>query len=197
MPTPSTTKKEPAKQLSLAMRLTMAQNEINAPKSRFNKFGGYKYRSAEDIFNAAKPVCLKYGLLLTVTDSISIIGDIPHIISTATITDSISSEPPISTTAYARIEAQKKGMDQSQLCGSASTYARKYALNGLFCIDDSADDPDTGTANLQASVDTAIKSLAECKSREEISAVYQNSQQFHQDSRFNEALKAACAKFPK
>ena len=119
-------------------RVVKAQSEIKAPKNQFNKFGGYKYRSCEDILEAAKPVCAANGLLLTVCDEIVQIGERYYIKATATLRDTESNEF-ISNDAYAREAAEKKGQDDSQITGTASSYARKYALNGLFCIDDTKD----------------------------------------------------------
>jgi len=118
------------------MKLAIIQNEIKAPKGQFNNFGKYKYRSCEDIVEAAKPVLLKYGFALTLSDAIEQIGDRYYIRSVATITDG---NEKYTATAYAREEADKKGMDGSQITGAASSYARKYALNGLFAIDDTKD----------------------------------------------------------
>lgn len=122
--------------LSLQAKLVEAQKELKVPKGNFNSFGKYKYRSAEDILEAVKPVNAKYGLLLTLTDEPLLIGDWHYIKATATITDG---EKEISVTAYARESLQKKGMDDSQITGTASSYARKYALNGLYLIDDTKD----------------------------------------------------------
>jgi hypothetical protein len=113
------------------------QKELKAPKSQRNTFGNYNYRSCEDILEAVKPLCHKHGCLLTISDSISEIGGRVYVSATATITSPTNT--PISVTAYAREPESKKGMDASQITGAASSYARKYALNGLFCIDDTKD----------------------------------------------------------
>nr|WP_269218431.1 ERF family protein [Escherichia coli] len=113
------------------------QQTLNAPKNQRNNFGGYNYRSAEDILEAVKP--LLQSITLTVSDEIVLIGNRYYVKATATLSDG---EDEIAVTAYAREEESKKGMDVSQLTGATSSYARKYALNGLFCIDD-ARDPDT------------------------------------------------------
>nr|WP_201758358.1 ERF family protein [Escherichia coli] len=113
------------------------QQTLNAPKNQRNNFGGYNYRSAEDILEAVKP--LLQSITLTVSDEIILIGNRYYVKATATLSDG---ENEIAVTAYAREEESKKGMDASQLTGATSSYARKYALNGLFCIDD-ARDPDT------------------------------------------------------
>lgn len=125
-------------------KLLEVQAALKAPKNQFNRFGGYNYRSCEDILEAVKPLLKKAGLTMTLTDEIVHIGDWNYVRATATI---FGDEAPVSVTAYAREEATKKGMDAAQITGSASSYARKYALNGLFLIDDSkleaTPDPDT------------------------------------------------------
>jgi len=117
-------------------KIAQAQKELKAPKSRYNSFGGYNYRSTEDILEAAKPLLAEKGLVLHITDKLEAIGDRYYVKATAEITDG---EDIFFSSAYARECAAKKGMDESQITGSASTYARKYALNGLFCIDDTKD----------------------------------------------------------
>lgn len=119
-------------------KLLNIQTELKAPKSQYNSFGKYYYRSCEDILEAAKPICKQYGAALTVSDEIVLIGDRFYIKATATLTD-IESGEKVSATAFAREEQDKKGMDASQLTGSCSSYSRKYCLNGLFCIDDTKD----------------------------------------------------------
>ena len=113
------------------------QKELKAPKGQYNSFGKYKYRSAEDILEAVKPICHKHGCLLTLSDTLENVGERYYVKATATITN--ESGDVRFVTAYAREEEEKKGMDSSQITGTASSYARKYALNGLFCIDDTKD----------------------------------------------------------
>lgn len=131
-------------------KLTAIQSELKAPKNQFNKFGGYKYRSCEDILEAVKPLLTKYGCVLTISDDMITVGCEKdyrfYVKATAQITDGTESAY---TTAYAREPIAKKGMDESQITGTASSYARKYALNGLFCIDDTkdADTMDNRTAD--------------------------------------------------
>lgn len=114
------------------------QTGLKAPKDKFNKFGNYAYRSCEGILEALKPLLAKHKLLLTVSDELVCIGDRYYVKATATIHDA-ECDFELSNTAYAREEEIKKGMDGSQITGTASSYARKYALNGLFCIDDTKD----------------------------------------------------------
>ncbi|ASO87881.1 TPA: recombinase [Escherichia coli] len=127
----------------LHKKLWTIQQTLNAPKSQRNNFGGYNYRSAEDILEAVKP--LLQNITLTVSDEIVLIGERYYVKATATLSDG---EDAIAVTAYAREEENKKGMDASQLTGATSSYARKYALNGLFCIDD-AKDADTDAYSKQ------------------------------------------------
>ncbi len=117
-------------------KLIKIQKELKAPKGQFNKFGNYKYRSCEDILEAVKPLCAEEGVQLTISDEIVMIGERYYVKATATVTDGSESA---SVTAYAREEETRKGMDSSQITGATSSYARKYALNGLFCIDDTKD----------------------------------------------------------
>src|SRR5699024_9405536 len=124
--------------MKIYKKLMDIQNELKAPKSQFNKFGKYNYRNTEDILEALKPLLAKYGAVVNISDEIELIGDRYYIKSTATITD-IEDKSYLQTTAYAREDESKKGMDLSQLTGSTSSYARKYALNGLFAIDDTKD----------------------------------------------------------
>lgn len=115
-------------------KVAKIQLTLKAPKSQFNKFGKYNYRSCEDIMEGVKP--LLNGLLLTVSDEMELVGDRIYVKATATITDG---ENSVKNSAFARESLTKKGMDDSQITGTASSYARKYALNGLFCIDDTKD----------------------------------------------------------
>lgn len=119
-------------------KLLNIQTELKAPKSQYNSFGKYYYRSCEDILEAAKPICKQYGATLTVSDEIVSIGERFYLKATATLTD-IESGEKVSTTAFAREALDKKGMDESQVTGTASSYSRKFSLNGLFCIDDTKD----------------------------------------------------------
>ncbi len=126
--------------MNIFEKLLNIQNELKAPKNQHNNFGNYDFRSAEDILEAVKPLCNKNKVLLTLTDEIITVGNRYYVKATALLTD-IESETlsEYEVNAYAREEEQKKGMDASQVTGAASSYARKYALNGLFCIDDTKD----------------------------------------------------------
>lgn len=117
-------------------KIGYVQSEIKAPKNLKNESMGYTYRSAEDILEIAKPIIHKWGLTLSITDEVIYIGNRYYVKATATLTNG---EDSISTTAYARETEERKGLDQAQLTGAASSYARKYALNGLFLLDDNKD----------------------------------------------------------
>ena len=127
--------------------LITIQSELKAPKSQFNKFGGYKYRKAEDILEAVKPFLNKQKCTLTITDDIVMVGNRIYVKATATIKNEKGEFE--TTTGWAREEETKKGMDGSQITGASSSYARKYALNGLFAIDDNADSDTTNDGQHQ------------------------------------------------
>ena len=129
--------------------LISIQSELKAPKSQYNKFGGYKYRKAEDILEAVKPLLAKQKCTLIITDVVVLIGNRFLVKATATIKNEKGECE--TTTGWAREEETKKGMDGSQITGASSSYARKYALNGLFAIDDNADSDTTNDGQNQAS----------------------------------------------
>lgn len=137
----------------MVKNLVNIQSELKAPKSNFNSFGKYRYRSAEDILTAVKPILAKYGCQLTISDDIVFIGSRFYIKATVTITDADGNAETVS--AFAREDESKKGMDGSQITGTASSYARKYALNGMFLIDDTKD-ADTDEFHNQTQVKTKI-----------------------------------------
>ena len=124
--------------MSVYEKLSKVQSELKAPKGQYNSFGKYKYRSCEDILEAVKPLNAKHGVVLTVGDEVVEISNRFYVKATATFVD-IESGEKIINTALAREDDSKKGMDGSQITGTASSYARKYCLNGLFCIDDTKD----------------------------------------------------------
>lgn len=124
--------------------LRAIQCELKAPKGQYNSFGKYKYRSCEDILEALKPLLMEHGVTLTLTDEIVLVGNRYYVKATATLNGSGEGEH-VQVTAYAREPEDKKGADQSQVTGASSSYARKYALNGLFLIDDTKDADATNT----------------------------------------------------
>jgi len=135
--------------MSIIKALSKIQQELKAPKGQMNKFGGYKYRSCEDILEAVKP--LLGNCVLTITDEVVAVGDRVYVKAEATITigDSLAT-----VHGWARESETKKGMDAAQITGSASSYARKYALNGLFLIDDTKD-PDATNKHGKSSTTVA------------------------------------------
>lgn len=129
--------------------LISIQSELKAPKTQVNRFGGYKYRKAEDILEAVKPLLAKQKCTLIITDDVVLIGNRIYVKATATIKNEKGECE--TTTGWAREEETKKGMDGSQITGASSSYARKYALNGLFAIDDNADSDTTNDGQHQSS----------------------------------------------
>jgi hypothetical protein len=123
-------------------QLINIQSELKAPKNQFNSFGKYHYRNAEDILEALKPILLKHGCTLTISDEIKTAGSILYVESKATL---CHNEDCVSVTAQAGIDPNRKGMDISQAFGASSSYARKYALGGLFLLDDNKDADATNT----------------------------------------------------
>ena len=126
-------------------KLLSVQTKLKAPKSQYNAFGKYNYRNCEDILEAVKPLCKEVNALVYLTDDIVLIGERYYVKATAYFVNADEFERPITVTAYAREEETKKGMDGSQVTGASSSYARKYALNGLFDIDDTKDSDTTNT----------------------------------------------------
>lgn len=127
--------------------LAEIQAQLKVPKSQFNSFGKYAYRSAEDILEAAKPIITRHGFAVTLSDEVVVVGERYYVRATATLTNGTVT---YTSTAYAREEESKKGMDGSQVTGASSSYARKYALNGLFATDDTKDSDSTNTHDTSA-----------------------------------------------
>lgn len=151
--------------MTIYEKLSAIQQALQAPKSQFNSFGGYKYRSCEDVLSAVKPLLAENKCVLLFNDSIEEVGGRVYVKATATLKETLTfandlpGPPSISVTAFAREEESKKGMDASQITGAASSYARKYALNGLFCIDDNKDSDFTNTQTREPkkAPETAVK----------------------------------------
>jgi len=157
---------EISKLISLRKKLLDVQQNLKAPKNQYNKFGQYKYRSCEDILEAVKPLLVKQGLLLIINDSVEIIRDRFYVRATV---DLHLEDEKISVTAFAREPENKKGMDESQITGSSSSYARKYALNGLFMIDDSRDaDTMDNTSEPAIDLNKYLKKINSFKTTEEL-----------------------------
>lgn len=132
--------------MSVHHKLKEIQKKLKAPKNQKNTFGGYKYRSCEDILEAVKPLLYEQDCTLTIDDEIIAVVDSVYVKATATITDCVS-DSSVTATAYAREQETAKGATAPQLTGACSSYARKYALNGLFCIDDTKDADATNTGD--------------------------------------------------
>jgi hypothetical protein len=150
--------------MNIYEKLLKVQQELKAPKGQYNSFGKYKYRSCEDILEAVKPLLEKNKLTLTLTDTIVPASEARfYVKATARLIDIESEEvSTIENTAFAREDAEKKGMDGSQITGTASSYARKYALNGLFLIDDTKDaDTDEYHEQTKSITKAQIKKLEE------------------------------------
>lgn len=189
--------------------LITIQSTLKAPKSQFNVFGNYKYRKVEDILEAVKPIMSNLGCTLVMTDDIEMVGNRIYVKATATLKNS-KGEIEI-TTGYAREEETKKGMDGSQITGAASSYARKYALNGLFAIDDNADSDTTNIENQQSQqkvkssnnvpatsdpqyhpndINEAIQMVSRCVNKDNLVWVMQTYQPLMSNAQFMQTLSA-------
>ena len=157
-------------------KLAEIQAKVKAPKGQFNSFGKYNYRSAEDILEAVKQVVNPMGYSITISDTIIYVGDRYYIKATAWLSNG---EETYTTDGYAREEESKKGMDGSQVTGAASSYARKYALSGLFGLDDTKDSDATNTHGKEEAKSLQMwkQEIDKCKSVEDLNSYYANSQQ--------------------
>ena len=144
--------------MTIKQKLLAIQVELKAPKNQRNKFGNYNYRNAEDILEALKPLMYRYKCLIVISDDIALIGDRYYVNPTITLYDTESDEF-IQTTSFAREEESKKGMDGSQITGAASSYARKYGLNGMFDIDDTKDSDSTNTHDKEEPKPETVRDL--------------------------------------
>lgn len=182
--------------------LVSIQSKLKAPKGQFNKFGKYKYRSCEDILESVKPLLAEENCALIISDQINEVGGKIYITATAQL---VNSEGKIITVSASAREAETKaGMDVAQITGAASSYARKYALNGLFCIDDTKDpdatnkhDKEDAEPETEITVEDAIKQVKAVKNRTELVAIYNSLPQFQTNTAYMEAFKEMGAKFPK
>ena len=165
-------------------KLVEIQQKLKAPKGQFNAFGKYKYRSAEDILEAVKPLLGEYKVALTLSDEIANLGARYYIKATARLTDAGES---VEVYGFAREEESKKGMDGSQITGASSSYARKYALNGLFAIDDNKDSDST---NKHDSKDDAILiKIKNAKTEKELGTIYASLSEDQQSTYITELSK--------
>lgn len=191
--------------------MVFIQSRLNAPKKQRNTYGNYNYRSCEDILEAVKPLLAETECVLTIHDEIVQVADRIYVKATATLTTSTGKE--YTTTAFAREAETKKGMDESQITGSASSYARKYALNGLFCIDDNKD-ADALNTNKEYTenpvkvkrvkgqdtlppVGIAIAEVEGCVSRAELNAVWNKFAAYQSNSEFVIAVQKKASEYPK
>lgn len=198
--------------------LSKIQNEMNVKKGRYNKFGEYYYRSCEDILQTAKEVCDKYGCYVNVTDTIEYIEGRFYVKATAKVVDIETGESETAT-AFAREEESKRGMDGAQLTGATSSYARKYALCGLFAIDDSIDNDSTNgepetkekrqkTASKQATnqsntggnsnyLGVLLEEIKKATTYKHLGDIHKNNANLHQNSEFMNALVVRKAELEK
>lgn len=160
--------------------LITIQSELKAPKTQVNRFGGYKYRKAEDILEAVKPLLAKQKCTLIISDDIVMIGNRIYVKATATIKNEKGECE--TTTGWAREEETKKGMDGSQITGASSSYARKYALNGLFAIDDNADSDTTNTGQQDSTHHLAAQQTAQTQQQQPQATAQQAQHQYHPDN---------------
>lgn len=178
----------------MVQELVIIQQRLKAPKGQYNNFGKYKYRSCEDILESVKPILTECGCSLVITDDVVQVGDRIYIKATATLTNSKGEQ--VQTTAMAREEETKKGMDASQVTGACSSYARKYALNGLFCIDDTKDADTTNTHGKESqtpvqnddNLDLAFDEIKRAVTTRELSDIYNAYEGYRSNSKFMNAL---------
>lgn len=171
--------------------LIIIQGKLKAPKNQTNKFGGYRYRSAEDILEAVKPHLQENSCFLTISDEMVEVAGRVYVKATATLTNSEGVK--VITTAFAREEESKKGMDASQTTGSASSYAHKYALNGLLCIDDTKDADATNTHDKEPQEEEMNRSVIlervnASRTYDELKALWDNFGKFDKDKKLYNAI---------
>ena len=169
--------------MSVWTKLAAIQTALKAPKGQENKFGGYRYRSCEDILEAVKPLLAEHGAVIQLSDALELVGQRYYIKATASLIDTDTGEST-SVTAWAREAESRKGMDDSQITGSSSSYARKYALNGLLAIDDTRD------ADAMDNRDTGVRAQAQNSAYNGRSRAQAKNNQ-SQTKEPSEALKAA------
>ena len=165
--------------MNIYEKINKIQVELKAPKSQRNNFGNYNFRNCEDILEALKPLLLREKIIIQLSDDLVQIGDRFYIKATATLIDVESGEKH-STTAFAREELSKKGMDGSQITGASSSYARKYALNGLLAIDDTKDSDTTNTHNNNDSKNQKKQASTEEKRKNGENYIAKNTQKYQE-----------------
>ena len=182
--------------MKISEKLLAIQSELKAPKNQRNSFGNYNYRSCEDILEAVKPLANKNKCYVTISDEIVEVGGRVYVKATAVIAE-VAGDGYLSATAYAREEEAKKGMDAAQITGSASSYARKYALNGLFAIDDTKDADATNTHDKTQSVEIpklptltqAIYETTIATTEDGLKSVWAKFPEYQKDEKFKTAIK--------
>ena len=152
---------------TLSEKLNHIQANLNAPKNLFNKFGNYKYRNLEGIFEGLKPLLKETGCTVTVSDEIVCVNEMNYIKATATLSN--GTDDSICVTGWARESVSRKGMDDSQITGATSSYARKYAMNGLFAIDDTKDADSMDNTNHETKPKKTTRAPNKAKQNEELS----------------------------
>lgn len=173
--------------ISIMEELRKIQMMLKAPKGQLNKFGGYRYRSCEDILTAVKPLLAENECTLTITDDIIQVGDRVYVKATATLKNAKGEQE--TTTAFAREEEMKKGMDESQVTGASSSYARKYALNGLFCIDDTRDaDALNVSDDYTNPLPSALKEVERATTADEVANIWRKYTTLQKDLTFKNAV---------
>ena len=195
----STKEKNTDIEKSFAERVVIVQKELKAPKSQYNSFGKYRYRNAEDILNSVKPLLAVNDLILTLSDELIALGSRIYVKATATLQD-CNTANAISVDAYAREDEVRKGMDGSQITGAASSYARKYALNGLFLIDDTKDADATNDGTHEANnnrLQEALNLIAQANNRETLNKIWNTYTDLHLNEKFSQTMADACKKYPK
>ena len=165
--------------MNIYEKINKIQVELKAPKSQRNNFGNYNFRNCEDILEALKPLLLREKIIIQLSDELVQTGDRFYIKATATLIDVESGEKH-STTAFAREELSKKGMDGSQITGASSSYARKYALNGLLAIDDTKDSDTTNTHNNNDSKNQKKQASTEEKRKNGENYIAKNTQKYQE-----------------
>lgn len=177
--------------------LVSVQSKLKAPKGQYNSFGKYKYRSCEDILEAVKPLLAEVGCTLRISDEIMQVGERIYVKATAVFSNG---DAQYAVTALAREAETKPGMDAAQITGAASSYARKYALNGLFCIDDTKDPDATNTHGQEAKPKTkkeqmyednmqdALDEIKQCNTVEDLTNTYKHYPMLISEKRFIDAL---------
>lgn len=177
--------------------LVSVQSKLKAPKGQYNSFGKYKYRSCEDILEAVKPLLAEVGCTLRISDEIMQVGERIYVKATAVFSNG---DAQYAVTALAREAETKPGMDAAQITGAASSYARKYALNGLFCIDDTKDADATNTHGQEAkpktkkeqmyedTVQEALDEIKQCNTVEDLKNTYKHYPMLIAEKRFIDAL---------